>query len=121
MPQIISSVTCLLLALCLFPSIAAASDRDLWWPQAEATARDNGYALIDTPALASLMQMDENVLILDVRADYEFAAGHIPGAANLEFDLGDQAVLDSDKRRAFEQAAGPDRTRPLVIYCRGFR
>jgi 3-mercaptopyruvate sulfurtransferase SseA len=111
----------LLLALFLWPGAAWASDTDLWWASAEAEAGRDGYKLIDTAGFLSLIRSPKPPLIIDVRADYEFEAGHVPGSLNLEFDLGDRTDLSPAKREAFEALAGQDRKRRLVLYCRSFR
>jgi len=117
----------LLIALlpALFPDARADADTDgdeaLWWSAAQAESERDGYKLIDTDQLLMLINSGQPPLIIDVRADYEFEAGHVTGAANLEFDLGDRGDLDTAKRTAFAALAGPDKSRPIVFYCRSFR
>jgi ArsR family transcriptional regulator len=48
-----------------------------------------------------------DVVLLDVRPEDEFAAGHLPGALNLPLDRLEAAV------------AGLPRDREVVAYCRG--
>lgn len=110
----------ILLGLLLQAPSGLAADAP-WRADAREEARRDGYHLIDTPGLAELVTDEAEVLIIDARADYEFAAGHIPGAVNLEFDLGDRLTLSDEKRAAFEALVGSDRKRRLVIYCRSFR
>lgn len=122
MPRILSLVVYGLLALCSFFILpATASDDEIWWDSAINEAKRDGYRLIDTKGLAAALEPGSDTLILDVRADYEFEAGRVPGAANLEFDLGDRMDMSPDKRTAFETLAGADKKRRLVIYCRSFR
>ncbi|MGL1863180.1 MAG: rhodanese-like domain-containing protein [Pseudodesulfovibrio sp.] len=116
-----SSVACMLLALCLFSGRAVASDDAIWWGTAARDAEENGYKLIDTKGLKDLLKAGGDVLVIDARADYEFEAGHIPGSANLEFDLGDKLGLPDAKRATLGELAGPDKKRTLVLYCRSFR
>lgn len=47
---------------------------------------------------------DENYILIDVREDYEFSEGHIPGAVNIP--LGNITSVDYSK----------DKT--LIVYCR---
>lgn len=121
MLRTIPSWIIMLLALCLVPGVAASGEDDAWRADAAAEATVNGYRLIDTETFSRLRQSDPDLVVIDVRADYEYEAGHIPGARNLEFDLGDRMRIDPEKRAAFEALAGPDRKRQLVIYCRSFR
>lgn len=117
----LSRVACLLLALCFIPLTALADENEVWWSSAKAEAEREGYRLIDGIMLQERIAAGDKILIIDARADYEFAAGHITGATNLEFDLGDRMNLSADKREAFRQLAGPDKKRTLIIYCRSFR
>jgi len=48
-----------------------------------------------------------NVVVLDVRPEPEFAAGHIPGALSAPLDLLEQVVANLPRRRE------------IVAYCRG--
>jgi rhodanese-related sulfurtransferase len=47
-----------------------------------------------------------NVLVLDVRGDISYRAGHIPGAISLPFDQVEKKIPDLKKE-----------TRPIVTYC----
>ena len=49
------------------------------------------------------------MLILDARSERQFAAGHIAGAVNLP--------LTEFSEEALAEAIGPDRDRPILIYC----
>lgn len=51
---------------------------------------------------------DTTVLLIDARTPAEYAAGHIPGAMN----------IDVTGSRFDEQVARLDRTRPVAVYCR---
>ncbi len=52
---------------------------------------------------------EEGALLLDARSAEAFAGGHIEGAVNLPLpDFTDEALRD---------AIGPDRNRPIYIYC----
>jgi len=52
---------------------------------------------------------ERNVLILDARSERQFAAGHIAGAVNLP--------LTEFRVDALAAVIGPDRNRPILIYC----
>ncbi len=98
---------------------AHAAQPPAWWADARAEAARDGYGLVDDQELESLRR-DPRVLILDVRPDYEFARGHMPGAVNMEFHLGDERELPPDRARRLVGLLGPERGRTLVVYCRSY-
>ena len=114
-------MACLLLAFAFFTPPAAADENAVWWASAKAEAERDGYGLIDDASLGARVRNGDAPLILDARADYEFAAGHIPGAVNMEFDLGDRTDLAEAKQQALRELLGTDTARPVIIYCRSFR
>lgn len=64
--------------------------------------------LIDWNGFAAAAR-ERNVLILDARSERQFAAGHIRGAVNLP--------LTEFSAEALAAIIGPDRNRPILIYC----
>jgi rhodanese-related sulfurtransferase len=100
---------------------ALADENEVWWASAVTEADRDGYTLIDDDGLRKLIDAGGDMVLLDARADYEFEAGHIPGAVNMEFDLGDDLELSPEKRQALAALMGQDKDRMLVIYCRSFR
>jgi phage shock protein E len=88
-----------------------------WWTKAQAQAEKEGYRLIDSQGLERLLAK-ENPVLVDVRPKYEYTAGHIACAVNLDFDPGDQHALAPEKREALIAMLGWDKKRPAVIYCR---
>ena len=116
-----ATAVCLLLALCLLPLRAAASDEDVWMESARRDAEHDHYKLVSAQELAHIIAHNPDGLVIDARADYEYEAGHIPTAVNFEFDLGDRTRLSPEKQAAFEKLLGPDKKRLLAIYCRSFR
>ena len=111
--------------ICLFICTTAhAANPPAWWQHAEKQARENGYALITDKQLTALLECEtpgEDFLLIDARPDYEFNAGHLPGSVSFEFDLSDTTDPSPERLARFEQLAGPDRSRPIVIYCRSMR
>jgi rhodanese-related sulfurtransferase len=92
------------------------------WPeQAAREAKQGGYSLVDTAELARILENGRKPLLLDVRPDYEFREGHIEGAINVEFDLGDDRHAAPAKLDRIRRLAGPDTSRPIVIYCRSLQ
>ena len=111
----------LLLAFAFFTPPAQGDENEVWWTSAQTEAERDGYGLINDRSMGRRVQSGHAPLILDARADYEFAAGHIPGAVNMEFDLGDRTDLSQAKQQALRELLGPDLTRTVIIYCRSFR
>ena len=64
--------------------------------------------LISWDQFAAAMR-ERNVLILDARSERQFAAGHIRGAVNVP--------LTEFSVELLAQVIGPDRNRPILIYC----
>ncbi len=64
--------------------------------------------LVDWNAFAAAAR-ERNVLILDARSERQFAEGHIAGAVNLP--------LTEFSVRQLAEVIGPDRNRPILIYC----
>ena len=111
----------LVLFVLVFASRSWSQDTPVWWPSALAEAQKDGYALTTPDEIQALYASSDNYLIVDVRPDYEFKAGHLPGAKNFEIDLGDRLGLKPQKADAFEKVLGADKNRAIVIYCRSFR
>lgn len=124
MPRVIA-YTFLALALATGAfSIAEASSNPTpsWWAETAERALRDGYSLLNTTELADLMQHETPApLLIDVRPDYEFKDGAIPGARNLEFDLSDRNGVSKKRKQQFLSLAGENKQRLLVIYCRSFR
>ena len=99
----------------------AEENLPLWWPDAQERAETAGFNLIKFPKLKALIQSRKEVILLDVRPDYEYREGHIPGALNFEFHLGHRSGLDPERAQALKALLGQDRDRLIVTYCRNFR
>ena len=111
----------LILLLLVVTSPAWSQDTPVWWPSALTEAQKDGYALTSPQEIQALYASGSDYFMLDVRPDYEFKAGHLPGAKNFEIDLGDRLELKPQKAKAFEKVLGTDKNRVIVIYCRSFR
>lgn len=102
---------CALLLVAVAPAIADTP------PPAPAQVTTTAAASRAVPTvdqatlLGRLSRRDPGLLVLDVRTDEEYAAGHVPGARNIAHDL-----LPA---RLAELADARDRD--IVVYCRSGR
>jgi rhodanese-related sulfurtransferase len=113
----------LALALIIFLIPASqifADDKPVWRQRAEVRAHIQGYTLISVDELKALYNSRNPFLIVDVRPDYEYSAGHIPDAVQIEFGPGDKSHLKPGKIHRFEQLLGPNKYRLIIIYCRDY-
>jgi rhodanese-related sulfurtransferase len=62
---------------------------------------------VDAAGAAKLLKVDSKVVVLDIRTPEEFAAGHIKGATNINFN--------ADSFRANVQRLDPGRT--YLVHC----
>ena len=116
---ILPSILIFLVLVVSGPSWSKA--KPVWWPTALAEAQKDGYTLTTPEDVQNLYCSGTSYLIVDVRPDYEFNTGHLPGAKNFEIDLGDRFDLKPHKADAFKTVRGSDKHRKIVIYCRSFR
>ena len=63
----------------------------------------------DIPTYRARAGAGEALVLVDVREDHEWDAGHLPGATHLS-----KGVIERDVERLY-----PDRATPLVCYCGG--
>ena len=116
---ILPTILILIILIVIGPSWS--KDTPVWWPSALTEAQQDGYVLTTPQDLRELYDSGGNFTVVDVRPDYEFTTGHLPGAKNFEIDLGDRLGLKPQKAEAFRNVMGPDKDRVIVIYCRSFR
>ena len=102
-------------------SCPVCAETPAWLKQAADEAEKDGYALITPDELKVLYDSGRDFLIVDVRPDYEYKAGHLPDAVQIEFDLGERSNLNPVKRQQFEDILGPDKGREIIIYCRNYQ
>jgi phage shock protein E len=111
------AIVAMLVFLAFWAGPTAAGKPPFWWTKAQAQAEKEGYRLIDSNGLERLLS-EEDPILVDVRPKYEYTAGYIACAVNLDFDPGDQHSLAPEKREALIAMLGWDKRRPAVIYCR---
>ena len=68
----------------------------------------NTYRQITMQEAVELMEKEDNYLILDVRTEQEYVAGHIPGAI----------VVPNETIGTEEIAQLPDKDQLIMVYCR---
>ena len=67
-----------------------------------------GYREISMDEAVSMMEEQQNYVILDVRRPDEYALGHIPGAINVPNEtIGSSAITEL-----------PDKNQLILVYCR---
>jgi hypothetical protein len=59
--------------------------------------------------LKGMIERKEQVLVVDVRTDYEYNEGHIPGSVN----------IPSHRMKDLQALLPKDKTYPIVFYCTG--
>lgn len=104
----------LALVICLTAPAAAQPPRNpqIDYPGFQRLAADvapHRQARLISHARFREMARDPRVLVLDARSRDAFAAGHIEGAVNLPFT--------DFTAESLAAAIGPDRERPILIYC----
>ena len=77
----------------------------------ETPAESASYAQISQDEAASLMEGEEDYILLDVRTPAEYESGHIPGAV----------CIPNESIGIEEIAALPDKDQLILVYCRSGR
>jgi len=72
------------------------------------TEEAKAYRQISMAEAVEMMEKEENYIILDVRTEQEFAAGHIPGAI----------LLPNETIGTKEIPQLPDKDQLIMVYCR---
>ena len=72
------------------------------------TEEAKSYRQISMAEAVEMMEKEENYIILDVRTEQEFAAGHIPGAI----------LLPNETIGTKEIPHLPDKDQLIMVYCR---
>jgi len=77
-----------------------------------------GYKIVTTEELKKWIDDKKNVLIIDTMP-YEdsYKKQHVPGAVNFVFPIPEVTTLDDKTKESFLKLLGPDKERPIVIYC----
>lgn len=89
--------------------------------EGSATSPDVGPQFLDEPTVKALAQ-DPNVVVLDVRAPSDYAAGHIPGSISLFWDQtldADRVLLPVEQLQKLYADAGVTPDKRVVLFTRG--
>lgn len=73
-----------------------------------SSTHESSYQQISPREAQTIMETEEDIIILDVRTPEEFAAGHIPGAVNIPVETIGSASIP----------ALPRKDQKILIYCR---
>ena len=98
----------ILISLLALTACAAQPQED---PTTQETEKEAVYLNITAQEAKAIMDSQEGYIILDVRTQEEYEAGHIPGAILIPYDQ-------------IEQKAGellPDKDQLILVYCRSGR
>ena len=77
----------------------------------QSTKEENSYRHITADEAKALMDSEEGYIILDVRTEEEYAAGHIEGAI---------LIPDYEIQEKAEEIL-PDKSQLILVYCRSGR
>lgn len=100
----ISAVLCIMLCGCASTEKAAPANTD-------STSTPAIYSQISTDEAVSLMETEQDYIILDVRTQEEYNAGHIPGAI----------CIPNEEIGTSDISALPDKDQLILVYCRSGR
>lgn len=89
--------------------IAAVVALGAFWLVGTPGGADTHSAVTDVgpEAFMAALRADPQAVLVDVRTPQEFAAGHLPGAVNVELD----------RLEAMAPTTLPDRNAHLLVYC----
>lgn len=75
-----------------------------------------GYDLISTEDIKKKLDAGEDMVIIDTMPEDSYHKNHIPGAVGAVLP-GKMEEVDPERRRAFVEALGEDKNKPVIIYC----
>jgi len=115
-------VCCLFLLNITGSTFAAWGSKELETEQSAVTfareAERGGYKIVTTEELKKWIDEKKNVLIIDTMP-YEdsYKKQHVPSAVNFVFPIPEVTSLDDKTKESFLKLLGPDKDRPIVVYC----
>lgn len=106
-------IVTLLVAICAVMGPATAFAANM--AEVRKEAERGGYRLITSEELWGMVSRGPGeVLLVDTRQDWEYAAGHIEGAVN--FPMEPTWLARLTKRGEMERLLGPDKEKQVVFY-----
>lgn len=124
MKRILKTATLILLLACLAPPAGALSwgvkelETEKMALQFARDVQKGGYGLVSTQELKGWIDAGKNILVVDTMPYKDsYRKNHIPGAVQFEFPIPEVADLPPAQRAAYEKLLGPDKNRPVVVYC----
>jgi len=115
-------VCCMFLLSFAGSTFAAWGSKELETEQSAVTlvreVERGGYKIVTTEELKKWIDEKKNVLIIDTMP-YEdsYKKQHVPGAVNFVFPIPEVTSLDEKTKESFLKLLGPDKERPIVVYC----
>jgi rhodanese-related sulfurtransferase len=115
-------ICCLFLLNITGSTFAAWGSKELETEQSAVTfareAERGGYKIVTTEELKKWIDEKKNVLIIDTMP-YEdsYKKQHVPSAVNFVFPIPEVTSLDDKTKESFVKLLGPDKDRPIVVYC----
>lgn len=103
--SILLGLSCILAVMALSACSGGASTAQEAQPLAQGTA---AYRKISAEEAKAMIDSEEPVIILDVREQSEYDAGHIP----------DAVLLPSGSISGMAREALPDQNAKILVYCR---
>lgn len=111
----LAAVAVIITATAVWYSQRPVIPKQATWDNVLAEARDGGYQIITTEALADRYRKDRSgTLLVDTRQQWEYRTGHIKGALN--FPMEPTWLERWRKASALENFLGSDKDRVLVFY-----
>ncbi len=92
----------------------AVTPQEASWDDVLAQAQRGGYGVVTTDELRDLYRADPDLLLVDTRQDWEFAAGHIEGA--VVFPMEPTWWARWSKKDDIKRLLGEDKERTIVFY-----
>ena len=92
----------------------AVTPQEAGWDDVLAQAQRGGYGVVTTDELWDLYRADPDLLLVDTRQDWEFAAGHIKDA--VVFPLEPTWWARWSKKDDLKRLLGEDKERIIVFY-----